>query len=336
LRAVAAAKKIFLDASGRSISTSKGIRIMTIARVGWIVFTFSVVALGAPLCAVAADDSPGDWSAGIHFHHLHLNTTDPQRAADFYTTKFEARKARFAGLQDAVWAHDSWILFTKVAAPPSWELVSPIWHFGWGAEDMKAEYKKQLDNGTKFFAPLTKLSADGAPNEFFFAYVESPDRAFIELNTADHHHFGHVHLFSADPVSAAEWYMKHLDAKRRNANTPLSREPRFRNNLQIGPSVSLMSDDVNIIIYPVEYSKTAYADQWQAGQTTLISPRGRTVDHLGFSVANLDQALANLRKDGVKVTSEPRSIASGQVKFAFIEGPDQIAIELIEDHTRKP
>lgn len=294
----------------------------------------------ASLCvffsAHAADETNRDWSSGIHFHHLHLNTTDPGRAADFYTTKFEARKARFAGLQDAVWAHDSWILFTKVNSSPPWELVSPIWHFGWGAEDMKAEYKKQLENGTKFFAPLTKLSPEGAANEFFFAYVESPDRSFIELNTADHHHFGHVHLFSADPVTAGEWYIKHLGAKRRNANAPPSREPRFRGELQIGPSMSLMSDHVNIIIYPVEYSKTAYKDQWQAGQTALVSSRGRTVDHLGFSVANLDATLAAMRKDGVKVTAEPRSIANGRLKFAFIEGPDQIAIELVEDHTAKP
>jgi catechol 2,3-dioxygenase-like lactoylglutathione lyase family enzyme len=281
--------------------------------------------------AMAADSA----DSGIHFHHLHLNTVDPQRAIDFYSTKFEARKARFAGLQDAVWAHDSWILFTKVAADPPSDLVSPIWHFGWGAEDMKAEFKKQTDSGTKFFTPLTKLSPDNAPNEFFYAYVESPDRALIELNTADHHHFGHVHLFSADPVSAGEWYMKHLGAKRRGT-APVSREPRFRNDLQIGPSMSLISDHVNIIIYPVEYSKKAYADHWKTGQSELVSPRGRTVDHLGFSVRSLDETLAALRKEGVKVTAEPRSIANGQLKFAFIEGPDRMAIELIEDRSGKP
>jgi catechol 2,3-dioxygenase-like lactoylglutathione lyase family enzyme len=299
----------------------------------------SLSAFALTLClsvsAFAAEEKSASWPAGIHFHHLHLNTTDPQRAIDFYTTKFEARKARFAGMQDAVWAHDSWLLFTKVSAPPPWELISPIWHFGWGAEDMKATYQKQLDSGTKFFAPITKLSPDGAPNEFFFAYVESPDHALIELNTADHHHFGHVHLFSVDPVGTAEWYMKHLGATRRGT-APLSREPRFRGNLQTGPSVSLMSDHVNLIIYPIEYSKTAYPEQWKNGQTALVSPRGRTIDHLGFSVSDLNATLEHLRKDGIRVTAEPRSIGNGQLKFAFIEGPDQIAIELIEDHTSKP
>jgi hypothetical protein len=36
------------------------------------------------------------------------------------------------------------------------------------------------------------------------------------------------------------------------------------------------------------------------------------------------------------VTAEPRTIADGKVEFAFIEGPDQVAIELLEDHTDRP
>ncbi|MBK7598014.1 MAG: hypothetical protein IPJ07_05605 [Acidobacteria bacterium] len=65
--------------------------------------------------------------------------------------------------------------------------------------------------GTKFFEPLTDISdiggnANARPGSFYYAYVESPDKALIELNTAAHHNFGHLHLFSADPVGAAEWY----------------------------------------------------------------------------------------------------------------------------------
>src|SRR6185295_8353447 len=132
-----------------------------------------------------------------HFHHLHLNTPDPKAAIDFYTSKFDCEKGRFAGAMDGVWAQKSWLLFTKVSSPPPWELTSAIWHFGWGAEDMKATYQKQLDMKTRFFTPITELGTN-----FFYAYVESPDHALIELNTANHHNFGHLHLFSEDPVSA--------------------------------------------------------------------------------------------------------------------------------------
>jgi catechol 2,3-dioxygenase-like lactoylglutathione lyase family enzyme len=213
-------------------------------------------------------------------------------------------------------------------------LTSAIWHFGWGAEDMKATYEKQVAAGTKFFTPLTDISdiisANTPPGRFFYAYVESPDKALIEINTAAHHRFGHLHLFSADPVTAGEWYAKYFGAKLRSAN----REPRLYREYPIGPSASLTMDNVNIIIYPIEYTKKAYPEHWK-GKTELESTKGRVVDHVGFSVANLPEALEKLRKDGVKVTDEIRSVAGGKIKFAFIEGPDKIRIELIEGHPSK-
>src|SRR5687767_2073688 len=63
-----------------------------------------------------------------HFHHLHLNATNPAAAIDFYTSKFDCEKGRFAGVMDAVWAQKSWLLFTKVSSPPPWELTSAVWH----------------------------------------------------------------------------------------------------------------------------------------------------------------------------------------------------------------
>ncbi|HEV8483651.1 MAG TPA: VOC family protein [Blastocatellia bacterium] len=278
--------------------------------------------------------SPGDAEQVTlpvaHFHHLHLNTPDPKAAIDFYTSKFDCERGRFAGAMDAVWAQKSWLLFTKVGSPPPWELTSAIWHFGWGAEDMKATYQKQLDMKTRFFTPITELGTN-----FFYAYVESPDRALIELNTANHHNFGHLHLLSEDPVSAGEWYMKYFGATRRgNPTTPPSREPRLRNGIQVGPSMSLMLDNVNIIIYPVQYSRQVYADHWK-GKTEMSPTKGRVVDHVGFSFDNLAAAVEKMRKDGVKVTDEIKSAAGGKIKYAFIEGPDKIRIELVEGQAQK-
>ena len=273
-----------------------------------------------------------------HFHHLHLNATDPAAAINFYTSKFDCEKGKFAGLLDGVWAQKSWMLFTKVSAPPPWELTSAIWHFGWGAEDMKATYQKQLDSGTKFFTPLTDISDIGGRNPgatglFYYAYVEGPDRALIELNTAGHHRFGHLHMFSEDPVSAGEWYMKHFGATRRGTAPP-SREPRYYRDVPIGPSMSLTMDNVNMIIYPIAYSRKAYPDHWKT-QKEMTSTKGRVVDHVGFSVDNLSETLEKLRKDGVKVTDEIKSVAGGKIKYAFIEGPDKIRIELVEGHAKK-
>jgi len=93
-----------------------------------------------------------------------------------------------------------------------------------------------------------------------------------------------------------------------------------------------MMDDVNVIIYPVGNAKAAFPEAWN-GRDDLESTKGHSIDHMGFSVENLEQTLDRLKKDGVTVTEEPRSIVGGKVKYAFIEGPDHVRIEVLEDHS---
>lgn len=269
--------------------------------------------------------------AQADFHHVHLNSTDPAAAIDFYATKFKARKETFAGMTDAVWTGDSWLLFTKVDAPPPSDLISGIWHIGWGAEDMQATYRKQLDSGTRFATPITDISEMvGGNRPFFYAYVDGPDRALIELNTARHHNFGHVHMFSADPPAAGEWYARHLGWR-----VAAQKDKREFRGVQIAPSAFVTAGHVSMIIYPLEYLRALAPAQWQ-DRKSFATTRGRVVDHLGFSVPNLDATLAALRKDGVIVTAEPKDVADGRLRHAFIEGPDQVVIELLEDRNPVP
>ena len=277
----------------------------------------------------AQDAQPPEASAA--FHHVHLNSTDPAAAIDFYSTKFKARQERFANLADAVWTGDSWLLFTKVPAPPPSELVSGIWHIGWGAEDMPTAYQKQVDSGTRFATPITDITAmTGGSRPFYYAYVEGPDHALIELNTASHHNFGHVHMFSSDPASTGTWYAKHFGWR-----VFAQKEQREFRGVPIGPAAFVTAGHVSMIIYPIEYIRTTAPDLWK-NRAEFISTRGRVVDHLGFSVTDLDGILDRLRKDGVLITAEPANLADGKLRFAFIEGPDKVAIELIEDRTPRP
>ena len=299
----------------------------------------SIVVLCVALAALAQDQSPQPVAQPLaHFHHLHLNTTDPQAAISFYTSKLESEKRKFAGVADAVWSHNSWLLFTKVKAAPASEVTSAIWHMGWGGgENMKETYQKQIASGTLFQTPITDISdqcdGKGGNGRFFFSYVDGPDHALIELNTtaANVTYFDHVHLLSEDPIAAAEWYVTEFGLRRRSPDPP-SRELRFRCGRQTGPSVALMMDDVSVIIYPVGNAKAAFPDVWK-GREGFESSRGHTIDHLGFSVENLELTLERLKKDGVKVTDQPQSLFGGKLKFAFVEGPDHVRIEVLEDHT---
>ena len=52
-------------------------------------------------------------------------------------------------------------------------------------------------------------------------------------------------------------------------------------------------------------------------------------DHIGISVANLDEALAVFEAEGVAVLDQPSEFAEG-IRHAFIEGPYALVIELLE------
>jgi catechol 2,3-dioxygenase-like lactoylglutathione lyase family enzyme len=210
------------------------------------------------------------------------------------------------------------LLFNKVSSPAPFDVVSAIWHIGWGAEDMPATYRKQLDMGTVFQTPITDISGLANSPGFYYAYVDGPEHELIELNTSTHHHFGHLHLFSEDPIAAGEWYANNFGAVRRGSRTP-SREPRFYKGFQVAPAASLMMDNVNIIIFPKEHARQTFPDLWK-DRKSFESSKNRAIDHIAFSVDDLPAAKERLRKAGIAVDSD-----------GFLEGPDKIRIELVAD-----
>jgi len=261
--------------------------------------------------AAAAQEKPA-----AHFHHVHLNSTDPVAAIEFYTHHFDCEKASYKG-QDAVWAQKSWLLFNQVSGAAPFEVVSAIWHIGWGAEDMPATYRKQLDLGTHFQTPITDISGLANSPNFFYAYVDGPEHELIELNTSSHHHFGHLHLFSEDPIAAGDWYVNNFGAVSRGRTT----SARFYKGFQVAPSASVMLDNVNILIFPIEHARQTFPELWK-DRTGFETSKNRAIDHIAFSVADVPAAKERLRKAGILVDSD-----------GFLEGPDKIRIELVaEDH----
>ncbi|MBM7569904.1 VOC family protein [Aquibacillus albus] len=55
------------------------------------------------------------------------------------------------------------------------------------------------------------------------------------------------------------------------------------------------------------------------------------VNHLAFTVKNIEAELARFKEAGIKlVDEEPRIILNGTVKIAFFEGPNGEKLELVE------
>src|SRR4051794_40596154 len=73
------------------------------------------------------------------FHHLHLNSVDPDTAIDYYVRLFpRSTKTSWGGLPALAAPNDVLVLFTKVATAPPTSPDNAIWHFGWHVTDTHA------------------------------------------------------------------------------------------------------------------------------------------------------------------------------------------------------
>ena len=83
------------------------------------------------------------------FHHLHLNSVDPDAAIDFYVRQFPSTsKTTWNGFPALKSPTNVLILFSKVAAPPPTSPQTAIWHFGWHVVDSRKSletYKARPD-----------------------------------------------------------------------------------------------------------------------------------------------------------------------------------------------
>jgi catechol 2,3-dioxygenase-like lactoylglutathione lyase family enzyme len=296
------------------------------------------------------------------FHHLHLNSVDPDSAIDFYTRQFPSTSkgnwGSFPALQSP---NDVLVLFTGVDQPPPTLPQSAIWHFGWHVTDARrslATYKARPDvellplytteeGGSVLISSdtwpsiggvlgLTKAQIADAQAKGTrpaggggFAYMRGPDGALVEY--AGNHpeeRFNHVHLYQEDPIAAFHWYQRHLNAPMRPGYTPAPAE----GNLARGPDCTWPAlNREGMFRTPragVEFGDVSmmwYANQ---GEEPLVSSRGQLQDHIALSVEDLDAWIDKLRREGVKFLEEPYPL--GDTRAVMIEGPSREALELVE------
>ena len=108
----------------------------------------------------------------------------------------------------------------------------------------------------------------------------------------------HIHLLVPDQAKGVEWYQKHFGGQ------PMTEAP----------------------------------DRLMFGQTRLIFLKsaegkpstGSAIDHIGFSVADLDAKMKEFEAAGVKMVNPVRDV-QGLFKLAFIEDPWGTRIEVVQD-----
>jgi catechol 2,3-dioxygenase-like lactoylglutathione lyase family enzyme len=296
------------------------------------------------------------------FHHLHLNSLDPERAIEFYTRLFPSTaKGGWGGFPALRSPNDVLVLFTKVAEPPPTGPQSAIWHFGWHVANARARLDAFRTRPGVELLPLytsdeggsVSISSDTWPGvggvlgrtreeiaearanrvqpsgRGGFAYLRGPDRALVEF-AGDHpaERFNHVHLYQEDPIAALDWYRTHLNAPLRPGYAPVAALGGARRGSE--PTWPALGRDG---MYRTPRAGVEFGDvsmMWYAnqGEAPLAPSRGQLQDHIGLSVTDLDAWVAKLRGEGVVFLEEPYSL--GDTRAVMIEGPSREALELVE------
>jgi catechol 2,3-dioxygenase-like lactoylglutathione lyase family enzyme len=298
------------------------------------------------------------------FHHLHLNSVNPDAAIDFYTRQFPSTtKATVAGFP-TLKTGKVYLLFTKVPTPPPIEPQTAVWHFGWHVTNARKNlelYKQRKEvhllplytteeggfvfissdtwPGTGGVLGLTKsqiaeakakgVEPLGGPG---FAYLQGPDRAIIEYQgDMPVERFNHVHMYQEDPDCAQLWYQKHLNAAPSQPATAQSQHTETDCKVERSEPSWPGLEKQGTIRKPsagVLFDDVALNWYSRQGDKPLVSTRGHLADHIGLSVTNLDAWVAKLRKEGVKFLEEPYKF--GDTRAVMIEGPSREALELVE------
>jgi catechol 2,3-dioxygenase-like lactoylglutathione lyase family enzyme len=121
--------------------------------------------------------------------------------------------------------------------------------------------------------------------------------------------YDHMHIRSRDPEATAQYYHQMFDA-------------RIVESVQSDgrPRIDLDLNGLTIFIARIP----AEAEIPSAPAEPYLG-----LDHFGLRVDNLEAAAAELKRRGATFMVEPRTIRPG-VKIAFVQGPDNVRIELLE------
>ena len=300
------------------------------------------------------------------FHHLELNSVDPDAAIAFYVKEFPSTsRTVWEGMPALASPNDVLIVFNKVAsvsdADPN---VTAYWHFGWNVTDSR----KSLDifRAQKLLVPFytddqgnfVGISSDtypyppGVPGRTKTqlaeargqklapthvagnGYIFGPDHAIIEFaGNAPAERVDHVHMWQDDPLCAQLWYQKHLNATPRRQRADAASPPTEANcKIPRGLEPSWPSLTRNGT-YRSPTGGVSFGDvamNWYPNEGTnpLAPTGGHLIDHVGLSVSDLDAWVGKLKGEGVSFLRQPYNI--GDARAVMIEGPSHEAIELVE------
>jgi catechol 2,3-dioxygenase-like lactoylglutathione lyase family enzyme len=238
---------------------------------------------------------------GVRMGHVHLVVQDVDAHKKFWTSIMGGKLVKNGPLE-LIEFPGVYVMVTKgqPSAPPAGSIVN---HFGFIVKDFPTELAKWKAAGLK-------IEPTENPNE---VYVVAPDGIRLEVYgepaVPTPVSMNHIHFNTTDIPGIKAWYVKVFGANpgRRPCIACLSRPAMIEAGDMPG---------VNLSFSP--------------SKTPPLPTKGRSLDHIGFEVADLEAFVSSLEAKGIKMDGPIRQVPNTKLKIAFLTDPFGTYIELTE------
>ncbi|MDA1258721.1 MAG: VOC family protein [Chloroflexi bacterium] len=127
-----------------------------------------------------------------------------------------------------------------------------------------------------------------------------------------HHAINHVHIRSSDPNASAAWYTEHFGAK-------------VLSSREVMPgSITITMDTGSPVRLNISSPPPGSSDERAVAEINRLG-----LEHYGFDTDDIEADIAHFEGAGVRVIMPVKDVGSG-AKIAYIEGPDDVVIELVQ------
>ena len=237
--------------------------------------------------------------AGLRYGHVHLNVSDIEVHKTLWVEHFGGVVVQ-KGPLTAVRLPGMLVALTE-REPTGGSQGTVMDHFGFKVRSLPAFLAKWRVAGL----PVTSefIGAEGFPN----AYVMAPDDVRVELQedqalpveVAAYH----IHFLTPDYEGLLDWYLE---------NFSLDRRPR-----------GSIETTTNVPGMNLSFGNA---------RTPMVATRGRSLDHIGFEVDDLEAFCKMLEARGIEFDVPYREVPSVELKIAFLTDPAGTYIELTEGY----
>jgi predicted enzyme related to lactoylglutathione lyase len=252
----------------------------------------------------------------VVYGHHHLNTTNMDAEKKFFADTLGGTVATIGSgdRKQEIIKFPNVLIFFRQQAPTGGSIGTTVNHVGFSVPDLRPVVAKIKANGFKMItadsvaanvkvtddiaaaSPTTNIAFALGPDDVKVEFVEvKAQKIPIQLN--------HIHFFGQMNTDMQAWYAKTFGAKMLPAN------PGSAFVVDQLPGVSL---------------------NFTPSPTPTVGTTGRSIDHIGFEIKDLEAFTKKLEAQGIKLDRPYTKVPELGIAIAFIKDPWGTNIELSE------